>query len=134
MYKHKKWAQMNLMRFNKCKVLHLIQGNPRHTYRLGEELIKISSEKEDLGVPVVEKFEASQQCTLADKTNCIPGCIKRGVASRVREVIVPLCSALVMHHLQYCIQVWSPQQHKDVKMLEQTQGRAMKIREMERPS
>jgi len=41
----------------------------------------------------------SLQCA-AQNANCIQGCNRRGVDSREREVVVLLCSALVMPHLQ----------------------------------
>ena len=61
----------------------------------------------------------SKQCALVHrKTNGIPGCIKRSVTIRSREVTLPLYSIVLRSHLEYYGQFWVLQFKKDRELLE----------------
>ena len=96
------WAGGNLMRFNKskCRVLYLGRNNRVHLYRFGADLLEMSSVEKDLWV-LVDNRLAMSQCALVAKK--VMGCTKKSMASRVREAMFPLYSALVRPCLEHCI-------------------------------
>lgn len=100
-----------MMKFNKGKyrALHLGANNCIHQYRPGTDLVERRSAEMDLGVLVDNRMRMNQQCAIVAKVSVIVCCIKKSMDSRLRDVILSLCFALMRTHLEYCVRFWTPQ-------------------------
>lgn len=129
LHRLEKWADKHLMMFNKkCKVLYLGRNNPRHQHVLGATQLQCSLAEKDVGVLVNTRLNMSQQHALTERNaNSNLGCTMHSIARKLMEVILHLCSALVMPHLEYCFQLWAPQYKRDVELRERVRERAMTI-------
>ncbi|KAJ7428316.1 hypothetical protein BTVI_00990 [Pitangus sulphuratus] len=99
------------------QILHPGRNDPLHQHRLGADWVGSSSVQEDLGVLVDNKLCMRQQCALVANASGIPGCSRKSITSRWREVILPLYLVLVGPYWECCVQFWAPQDKRDMDFL-----------------
>uniref|UniRef100_A0A7M4FDT0 Reverse transcriptase domain-containing protein n=1 Tax=Crocodylus porosus TaxID=8502 RepID=A0A7M4FDT0_CROPO len=125
-----RWVDENRMQFNadRCKVLHLGRRNQQHPYRLGNSLLVNTVAERDLGVIADSRMNTSLQCEeVVSKANRTLSCIYRCITSKSKEMILPLCAALVKPQLESCVQFWALHFKRDVASTERVQKRATRM-------
>ncbi|RMC12061.1 hypothetical protein DUI87_11194 [Hirundo rustica rustica] len=71
------------MEFSKFRVLNLRKNNPRHQYRLGDDLLENNTVEKDMMVLVDTKLSMCQQGILVvKKSKDIMMCVRKSSASR----------------------------------------------------
>lgn len=70
--------------------------------------------------------EKSAMCSCSNQGKLDPELHPRGYYKQRQRHVIPLYAALVMPHLEYCVQFWSPKFKKDANRVK-VQNRAMKM-------
>ncbi|RMC03980.1 hypothetical protein DUI87_19317 [Hirundo rustica rustica] len=123
------WAESSRIKFNKskCSVLHFGHNTPCSTLGWGRCGWAVPRQKGTCSTDGQQAGHEPAVCLGGQEGQWHLAWIRNGVASRSREVILSLYSALVRPHLECCVQFWAPQFRKDVETLECIQRRATRL-------
>ena len=124
------WASEWQMTFNakKYKVLHFGKNNKKCDYELNGTALDGVSVQKDLGIDVSDDLKSARHIDeIVLKSNRILVMISRNIESKTKDIIIPLYTALVRPHLEYCVQAWNPHYVKDIIKLERVQRRAVRM-------
>ena len=124
------WASEWQLTFNakKCKVLHFGNNNKKRNYELNGTVLDGISVQKDLGIDVSDDLKSARHIDeIVLKANRTLGMISRNIESKTKDILIPLYTALVRPHLEYCVQAWNPHYVKDIMKLERVRRRAVRM-------
>ena len=124
------WGNKWGMSFNtaKCKIMHVGNKNPGHTYYMGGEQLAFVEEERDIGVLVHKSLKPAKQCEkVARIANAVLGQLTRNFHFRDRNVFKNLYIQYVRPHLEFASPAWSPWNEQDKETVEKVQKRAVKM-------
>lgn len=109
----------------KCQHL-VLRGSVAPPRRLGDaennQLVRQVDEVRDLGVLITADLKPTSQClAAARRAYGALHQLRRTVASRKPEVLLPLYKTHVRPHLEYAVQAWSPNLVRDMQTIERVQ-------------
>ena len=85
-------------------------------------------EERDLGITVRNDLKPTTQClAAASRGMSVIGRVKKNFKNLNMESFLVLDRTYIRPHLEYCVQVWSPHLNKDITLMEQVQGKEMKL-------
>ena len=97
-------------------------------YKMGDAVLGRTTQEKDLGVTFSSDMKVSEQYGIAAlKGNQIVGLIRKTIMYKEKQLIVPLCKAIVRKHLEKYIQAWMPYRKKDIDKVERIQRRSTKM-------
>ena len=129
------WSRYWLLKFNseKCKVMH-INHCFETSYKIGgeeegkEQVLEVVKEEKDLGIWISDDLNSDRQCCNAvARTDTILRMVKRSFPHLDKSSFRLLYKSYIRPHLEYCIQVWSPNLQRNIDILERVQRRATKL-------
>ncbi len=128
------WAQKWNMRFHpgKCKVLRVGRDHPSFDYTMSDnhgqsKLEEVLTEK-DLGITIDNELTFQTHCSnMVSKASRNLAIIRRTFHYLDAETMIPLYKSLVLSHLEYGVDVWSPRLKRDIRSIESVQRRATKL-------
>jgi len=127
LYRLKKWAQGNLMMFNKfkCKVLNLGRGNTHCQYKLGDKTTEHSPAEKDLGVLVNRHEPVMCPCIPESQLHSELHQTKHGQQVEGGDPAPLLCAGETPPGVH--VHIRTPQYRRDMNLLEHVQKRAAKM-------
>ena len=95
---------------------------------MGGTIIFKTVKEKDMGVTINANMKVSEQCRIAaSQGNQILGMIPRNIKYKAKGLIVPLYKAILIPHLEYCIQAWQRCLRKVIDMLDNVKRRTTKL-------
>ena len=136
------WALLNNMQFNgaKFEMLRYVPSTTGENYTYeapGNIPIKQSQAVRDLGIIMQNDATFAKQIDkMVEKGSVQAGWVLRTFATREAKPLLILYKALVLPHLEYCSQLWSPEGIGNIRKLENVQrgftARIISVREIDK--